>query len=203
MPTKSELMKKWKERPLSWSQIGSFEYDPEQWYQSYILGKKASSPEMTFGSQVGKKLETDPTFLPSIPREKKMEYEFTATYKRKKLTGFADSFCDENLRLREYKTGVKAWDQKRVDEHGQITFYCLMKYLKDKTKPEDILCTLHWMPTVRKEKGDFTVVIEFVKDIEKNIKHFETRRTMKDIVKMCARIDDNLKKMEAYALNHE
>lgn len=211
--TKDELITRWQERDLSWSQISSFEYDPEQWFQSYFLGiKSPQSAEMLFGSKVGKQLETDPTFLPMIQRRSTMEYEFKAIHKRKgkrdiKCVGYADSFGEHTddyytHALEEYKSGVKAWDQKRVDQHGQITMYLYMKYLRDKTMPEHILCSLHWMPTKKTEHGDFTVTIEFVDDIESKIQHFHTKRTMRDLIEFGQRIDNTISKMEEYIENH-
>ncbi len=200
--TENRLIK-WKARDLSWSQISSFEYDPEQWYRNYWMGvRDKPSAEMLFGSKIGKKLEKDPEFLPMIPRSTTMEYKFQAEFNDLILVGYADSFCDDALTLREYKTGVKAWDQKRVDTHGQITMYCFMHYLTHKIKPEEITCTLHWMPTKKIEHGDFTVEISFVDDIENNIMHFETKRTMREILEFGTRIKKTVKLMESYALNH-
>lgn len=217
--TRKEQIKKWKERAYSWSQHSSFNYDPEQWYDKYIthgsctrelcaLGlaicpANAKSPEMEFGSMVGKKLETDPTFLPQIKRQNIMEHEFKCKYGKIDLIGFADSFCTmTDKKLEEYKTGVKKWDQKRVDEHGQLTMYSLMHYLITKTRPEEVEISLWWMPTKRTESGDFSVKIEFIEPIEENIKSFKTKRTMRDILAFGSEINKTYRKMELYALSH-
>jgi len=187
-----------KNRPLSWSAISSFEYDPSQWYESYILGKRSSSREMEFGSMIGKKLETDPTFLPMIERHSKMEHPFNVVFNKIPLVGYADTFCDKtNKKLGEFKTGKKAWNQKRVDEHGQLTMYCLMHYITHKVKPEDVDITLVWMPT--QDNGDFS--ISFVEPIEKNIKIFKTKRTMMQILAFGSRINKVIKEMEDYVNN--
>ena len=190
-----------KDRALSWSAISSFHYDPEQWYKKYVLLEpQEGSKEMDFGKEVGKKLETDPTFLPQIERLSKMEHPFNVVFNGIKMVGYADSFCDKtNRRLSEFKTGKKAWDQKRVDEHGQITLYCLMNYITTKVKPEEMDITLVWMPT--QENGDFS--ISFVEPIEKNIKQFKTKRTMKDILMFATYINDTIKDMESYAQAHD
>ncbi len=203
--TKKQLIKKWKERDLSWSQISSFEYDPERWYQKYILGiEEPKTAELIFGSEVGKKLETDPTFLPQIERHNKMEHPFSCFFMDIKLIGYADSFCTmTKKKLNEFKTGVKPWDQKRVDQHGQLTYYCFMHYLMTRIKPEDMEITLWWMPTKRTETGDFKVKIEFVEPIENNIKMFRTKRTMNDILAFGARVKKVLIEMETYAKDHE
>ena len=189
-----------KTRPLSWSALSSFEYDPEQWYQRYILNiQDPPSKEMIFGSKIGKKLEKDPTYLPMIPRHSKMEHEFRVMFGKIHLVGFADTFCTvTNKKLGEYKTGKKAWDQKRVNEHGQLTMYCLMHFITTKIKPENLDILLAWMPT--QEGGDFS--ISFVEPIEENIKIFKTKRTMKDVLIFGSRITSTVRAMQEYVENH-
>ena len=198
-------LEKLNSRPLSWSSISSWEWNKEDWAKKYLDGiEQPSNPEMEFGKKVGKRLETDPTYLPMIPRRSKMEHPFNVSLSGIKLTGYADTFCTVTFKAGdEYKTGVKPWDQKRVDEHGQITMYLLMNYITNKIKPEDVEFALHWMPTVRKESGNFEVVIDFVPDIENNIKHFKTKRTMVDILKFAAYIKKTYKAMQKYALAYK
>lgn len=202
MDKRLEQIKKWKERPYSWSQHSSFTWDPEQWYEKYILGEdQGASREMEFGKFVGGKLEKDPTFLPQIPRHSVMEYEFKCMFGKIPVVGYADSFCDKtNKKLLEFKTGKtkNSWDQKKVDNHGQLTFYLLMNWLINKIKPEDVEVQLIWMPT--QDNGDFS--ISFVEPIEQNIKSFKTKRTMRDILKFGQEINEIYKKMELFALAH-
>lgn len=188
------------DRPLSWSQISCFEYNKEEWYTRYVLGEKSQpSREMEFGKEVGKKLETDPSYLPMIPRHSKMEHEFVCSFGGIHLVGYADTFCDKTfILLGEYKTGKKKWDQKRVDSHGQIDMYLLMNWIINKVRPEDVSITLVWMPTM--ETNDFKIT--FVDDIEENIKIFTTKRTMKDILNFGIRINKVFKEMQEYALAH-
>jgi len=201
--------------------MSSFDWDKEQWWEKYCLhgdctrekcvifkdGKNicplaVKTVEMAFGSKIGKKLETDPSYLPMITRQSKMEHEFSVKFGKIELVGFADSFCDKTFRkLEEYKTGKTGpnqWSQKKADEHGQITMYLLMNWIARKIRPEEVECCIHWMPT--QQNGDFT--ISFVKPIQKNIKHFKTKRTMKDIREFGARINKTWKEMEEYAKNH-
>lgn len=190
-----------KTRPLSWSAISSFLYDPEQWYRKYVLGEKEPpSKEMTFGSVVGKKLENDKTFLPVVERLSKMEHAFKVKFGDIPLVGYADSFCDQTFRkLREYKTGKKEWTQKRADEHGQIDMYLLSNYIQHKIPPEEVDVEIVWMPTI--ERGDFS--IEFVDNIEKKIKVFKTKRTMRDVLNFGMKINRIYKEMDEYAKNHQ
>ncbi len=96
-------------RPLSWSAISSFEYDPEQWYRTYILNERQSSKEMDFGSVVDKKFQDDLTFLPTIPRGENLQYKMMAVFNGIPLIGVPDvfSFKKEKL-LADLKTGKKA-----------------------------------------------------------------------------------------------
>jgi len=189
-----------KKRPLSWSAYSSFHYNPEQWFQNYVIGnKEPPSPEMIFGSKVGKRLETDPTFLPMIPRHKKMEHPFNVVFSGIPLVGYADSFCTvTDRKLGEFKTGKKAWDQKRVDEHGQLTMYCLMHYITTKVPPEEVEITLAWMPTM--ENGSFEIC--FVEPIEQNIKLFKTKRTTKQVLEFGVSIKNTVLLMQQYCDNH-
>jgi len=200
MITKEQL-EKWKNRPISWSQLSLWEWSKEEWYDKYILNKQTIvTPELEFGSRIGKKLETDPTYLPIIPRHNKMEHEFKVNIGGIELIGYADSFCTiTNKKLLEFKTGVKAWDKKRVDSHGQLDMYLLMNYITNKIKPEDVEVMLVWMPTQRKESGTFEVEISFIEPIEENIKFFKTKRTMVDILKFAAYVKKTYKAMQAYA----
>jgi len=198
-------LEKLNSRPLSWSSLSSWEWNKEEWAKKYLEGiETPPSEEMRFGSRVGKKLETDPTYLPMIHRCSKMENEFCVSMSGIKMLGYADSFDNVSFLVGdEYKSGVKPWDQNRVDQHGQITMYLLMNYITNKIKPEYVHFRLWWMPTTRIETGDFKVAIDFVPDIENNIKVFETKRTMVDILKFAAYIKKTYKEMQEFALAYK
>lgn len=184
-------------RPLSWSAISSFEYEPEQWYNRYILAiEEQPSPEMIFGKFVGDKLTQAPDFMPAIPRLKIFEHELRYTLLAKTKTpipmiGFMDAHTPKYL-MDEYKTGKKPWDQDRADSHGQIDMYLLMHYLLTKIPPEKMKVRIFWMPT--KQNGDFS--ISFVG--ENNVLPFETKRTMQQVLAFGQRIQKTVKDMENY-----
>ena len=184
-------------RPLSWSALSSFEWDPEQWYNRYILvEQEPPSAEMEFGKLVGEKLASDPEYLPHIPRYKEFEYELKQSLGDIPMIGFIDSFEPSRFvggpAVFEYKTGVKPWDQKRADEHGQISMYLLMLWLQHKLKPEDVKTQILWMPT--QKNSDFS--IGFVD--EKDVKVFHTKRTMRQVLEFGVRIQQTVKAMELY-----
>lgn len=183
-------------RPLSWSALSSFEWSPEQWYRTYVLGEKPSSKEMDFGSVVDKKIQKDPTFLPTLPRYTHMQYPLKVVFNKIPLIGFPDGVCFDNGLLADYKTGKKAWDQKRADETGQLTMYLFMIYAAKKLRPEQFKCFIHWLPT--KENGDFT--ISFTDDMEPVT--IETKRTMQDVLAFGARINATVKAMNEYLKEH-
>lgn len=182
-----------KSRPLSWSAISSFEYDPDQWYRSYILNEKQTSKEMTYGSMIDKRFQDDPTFFPEIPRGEHLQYKIKVFFGGIPLVGVPDilSLKDEKL-LADLKTGKKLWDKKRADETGQLTFYLLLLYITHKINPEDFSCRIYWLQTC--ETGDFN--IELVKDCK--VKVFDTRRTMRDLLVFGERIKKTVKEMEEY-----
>lgn len=184
---------------MNWSSISSFRYNKEQWFDQFILGNRKTSKEMTFGSAVDKRIQTDPTFLPSMPRYEYMQHNMRdVPFGKLLLMGTPDgiNLNTKPMVLSDYKTGKKAWDQKRTDEHGQLTMYLLLLYLTQKLNPEDFDCYIHWMPT--RETDDFKN-IEFIK--EDDIKTFKTKRSMADIVRFGKYIKETYKEMETYCQN--
>lgn len=188
-----------KDRPLSWSAISSFEYDPEQWYRRYVLKEEdPASKEMRFGKEIGERLASEDGFLPQVRRGAHYEYELRCMFGKIPLIGFIDSYTP-HTDLEEYKTGVKVWDQKRADTHGQLTMYALMLYQMHGVKPEDLSIRVHWLPT--KETGDFRIV--FTQPHNPVCIPLETKRTMREVLAFGQRIKDTVAKMELYAKNHD
>ncbi len=194
---------------ISWSSYSGFLYDKEQWYQTYVKGKKQQSAELTFGKAVADSMETDKPLAP-FTRMSIVEYEFDTKLGKIPIVGSMDTFEPPkdffNLRESsectggEFKTGVKPWDQKRVDEHGQLTFYTLCLWLQNKIPPHHVNWFLEWAPTVKTESGDFHHKIEFA---NVPIKRFTTRRTMTQVLELAANITKVHKEMFEYVKNHK
>lgn len=193
-----------RERPLSWSAISSFGYNPKQWYEKYVAKiRPESSPEMDFGNYVDKKIQNDPTFLPEVIRYPIMQHEMRAVFDGIPLMGIADTFRPywsegpydfyESVAIRDYKTGRNKWDQARADETGQLTLYTFFQYLNDKVKPEDVDLFIDWLPTCI-HKGDIAFRDDPVK-----VFTFHTKRTMRDVLKFGEHIKKTWKEMEEYA----
>ena len=202
-----------KDRPLSWSGLSSFEYSPEQWYRKYILGEKdPESKEMMFGKHFARAIE-----LYKEQHPKAIKFDITVkgqtvevnTFSKVEqpfkilfggdipLIGFADSFCDKTKKkFREFKTGKAEWTQKRADEHGQILMYMLMNYVTNQVRPEDTTFYLDWYPT--EETGDFAIGFKTTKP-----KTFRVKYTTLDILQFGARINKTVNQMIEYANQKE
>lgn len=193
-----ELDTPWEKRPFHWSQISSWEYDPEQWYNTYYLGiPQTLNKELAFGKMVDDRIQDDPDFIPELERYPIQQHSMSVMYNGIKLNGTADHFDRKGRRLKDDKTGKKVWDQKRADETGQLTMYLLLLYISEKIKPEEMTCYIDWLPTV--DRGDFT--IQFRDNPPKPIT-FKTTRTMKDLLAFGAKINQIRKEMKAYIDAH-
>lgn len=149
---------------------------------------------MSFGKHAADSFITDTPVAPVV-RYTVMEQKLEVVLKDIPLIGFMDTYEPEYQWFREYKTGKRTWDQKRVDSHGQITMYALMLYITYKTPPEEMRIHLDWIPT--QENGDFT--ISFAEP--RRIVSFETKRTMQDITKFISKIRKTRERMIKYCLS--
>lgn len=210
-------------KEVSWSSFSSFrDYDKEEWYQHYYMGKPTpQNPEMAFGSKAGKSFESNRP-MARVKKYAHMEYMINAislnkvpimgkldSYRKDGLTGIIleqngkqTAFKETKKRgMREYKTGKlgkSQWCQKRADKHDQITFYCLLVYLDEGIRPEDIEISLDWYPTKRDKRHK----VCFIDDIDSNIVTFTTTRTLAQILKFDKEIAMVYKQMQEYVDNH-
>lgn len=152
---------------------------------------------MTFGSMIDLKIQNDRTFLPTLPRYPHMQYKMKVVFDKISLVGVPDGVALSDINeLADYKTGKVAWTQKRADETKQLTFYLLLLYITKKIPPESFKCFIHWLPT--EERGDFSIGL--IK--ENDIRTFETRRTMSQVLECGAWIKSSLLAMEKYVNEH-
>jgi len=187
---------------LRWSALSAFEYNREQWYQTYILGIRQESPQLAFGSYVDDLIQTDHSFIPTLPRYPVMQHRMEVMLRKGlQLTGTADGvdFTPGNYRLADFKTGVVPWTKKRADQTGQLRMYALMIYLMTKIPPEEFRYFIHWIPTKKVESGNFEMRIDF-RDNPIVPYTFETKITTADILKFINRIEFTVKEMEKYIL---
>lgn len=180
------------DRPLSYSQLSSFKWNPRQWYSRYVLGEESStSPELIFGSYVDKKIQDDPKYLPQIKRLPHIQYKLECEHEGIKLVGLPDQLDLENPELRDTKTGRNPWDQKRADETKQLTMYLFMIQKIHDINSEKFKCYIDWLPTHIK-KGKIALVDK------KDVKIFETKRNVVDLYKFGVYLLETRQKMLDY-----
>lgn len=184
------------DRPLSHSQLSTWEWRKTDWWDKYVLGKeKEPSAEMIFGKEVDLKIQQDPTYLPAITRLPHLQYELKNEFQGIPLIGFPDALDLDNPHLIDYKTGRKPWDKKRADETKQLTMYLTQIYLLHGIKPKEFRCSIQWMPTHIKDGA-----VAFISEGE--VITIETNRTMTDILKFMQYLIDTRKEMEEYYKNY-
>lgn len=180
-----------KTRPLSWSAISSFNYNPEQWYNKYILGKKDPETEaMKFGKAFGKSCEARKPLAP-VTLYKDVEYPLNVVFNGIPLIGYIDTY-EPHTAFREFKTSNKVWTKNKALSHGQLRQYALMLFIQHKVKPEDLKIHLDCIQTI--ETGDFKV--EFLKPIV--VHTTEVKLTMSDILSFGSDIKETVKQMGEY-----
>jgi hypothetical protein len=128
-------------------------HNPREYFIQYILGHKPkATPRMQFGS-IGHKAIAEPSYdwrkalregrfmssdekvieraLPMIKKCKQHEVELTVKWGEITLYGIIDGLNATNFRERKF-SAPGAWNQDRVDEDLQISFYWFMLSLAGK-----------------------------------------------------------------------
>lgn len=172
---------------LSWSKLQLFEKDPNLFFQVYCegidmfrtkqleLGKKLAITLENGRSEDGDEMmELMAIYMPSYPER---EVEINAVFENIPLKGVLDGWDKKSLAIHEVKSG-KNWTQSMVDQHGQLTFYALLVWLKYKKLPDNIY--LHWAKTIENDEGDLVLTGD--------IKTFSTKRSLTDIILFSKRI---------------
>jgi hypothetical protein len=198
---------------LSWSSFYSFtEWDKNEWYDRYYLGKKGDiNSLMQGGIDVGERITQDKKFLPKLPRPEIFEKNFEYIYKWKetlddeghyktyktKLVGHLDGYSPKVPGIDEYKTSInpKRWTQKEVDGWRQLTWYCMLVWMIEGIKPEEIKLRLMYIPM--ESCGDFSV------NQKGEIVIFNTKRRTLDVLNLMVDIKRVFKEMEAFIHSKE
>ena len=117
-----------------------------------------------------------------MPPVKEREKEFLVDFEGIPLLGKLDGFSlKEDLAvIDEYKTGKHPWTQNKVDSHEQLTFYAIMVWKKLGIPLEQIYIRLHWLETCEDLDGSIFLT--------GRVEHFQTMRTMSDIIKIYPKI---------------
>lgn len=198
---KNELLDTWKQRDVSWSQMNSWKYSKQQWFNSYILGNRfEANAGMKFGNVVGDTLGTDKSMVPKLNEHLHGQKEFKLRVKMNDhyMIGFCDHYCPDKKILNENKTSQNPnrWNQVEVDKNGQLTMYALLIMLRDGTPPDDLEIWLNFIPVANREFGGMHIPDpdEFYR--------YNTKRTVAQCLKFGGWIEQELKKMEQYALDN-
>jgi hypothetical protein len=185
-----------KNREISWSCISSFRYNPVEWAKKYLEDiQTPPNSEMEFGNVIGRKIASDPKFLPAIsPRYKVYEKALKSSIGSIKLVSYLDNFDPETYNFDEYKTSsnVKKWTQKSAEEHQQIEFYYLMLWLCYGVTPEKIKVKLWYIPV--EKSASFEMKLS-----NAPIQSFPIQKTTMDILKFGNYIKQTHKEMVKYA----
>lgn len=184
---------------ISWSQLCMIEKDPDEYYRVYFLGEKRFvSKHMEFGKYFAKlrsgeekPKDAATSFLLTLcPAHPKKEHKVRVNMDGITLYGILDSFCSKTRGIGEDKTSTTAWTQKKVDEHGQITMYALMLWIKYKKLPGP--CFLNWYETKEDENGNIYLTGK--------AKTFKTSRGLCEIAQMRKRIEKAAEKIHQLSI---
>ena len=196
---RKDIMKQWKSRDVSWSQLSSYWYSKQQWANSYLFNTPFTpNAGMIFGNVVGdtlglgKKKSMVPKLEKHLIGEK--EHSLTVRLNDRYLIGYADHYCPKKKILNENKTSQKKtrWNQVEVDNHGQLTMYALIILLRDSIPPEELKIYLNFIPVENRDFGGMHIPDpdEFYR--------YETKRTTKQCLEFGSKIERTLKEMEEY-----
>lgn len=187
---------------LSPSQVDMWETDRPKYIRKYVLGQDISfsSKYTEYGNKFGSAMETDEETddelinlaMDIVPkykfREKVLEVMVETEDGWFIIMGKLDTFQDEPLMMREYKTGGPKWTQARVDKSNQVIHYIAMIYLIYKRLPEK--AHLDWLET-HLVNGDVKLTGRYeVFEINKKISDIlvylsKVTRIAKEIDKLC------------------
>ena len=179
---------------LSWSQLSLLEKSEYEYVKCYIYGEGTPvNPLLCLGKELAEALEFDLENIPEdieiarilIPKFEKKEFKLEGRVDDIPIVGILDGFDEKDLVIHEIKTGTYNYQQKDADKHGQLTFYSLLVYLNYGKLPNKIY--LYHIPS-RFEDGNFKLKSE--------IRIFETKRTMKDILDITKRIKRAWKRIQ-------
>lgn len=180
-----------KKRPISWSAISSWEYNPDEWYRKYILKEPVEeNMAMIFGKKFAKSVEDRKPMVP-VEIYKEVEYSLKVMFSQIPLVGFIDTY-EPHTKMREFKTARQIWSKEKAEQHGQLKMYALMLYCTHKVKPEDL--TIHLDCIQTRENSNFS--IEFMEPVK--IHSYEVRLSMKDILLFGSYIIKTVNQMEKF-----
>lgn len=187
-------------RPLSYSQLSAWEWDKEEWYQTYIKNKpRGKSAAMETGNIIGDSIGTDTSLVPDLQPPGIKEYPLRARLGEIYMVGYCDHWCADSLELNENKTAVnpKKWTQSSVDKHGQLTMYALLLFLKHDILPEDVKMYLNYIRVIEGQDMRYYLPnpVEY--------KRFPTKRTGEQVAEYARYIENTVASMNEYIIHKD
>ncbi len=185
-------------RPLSYSQLSAWEWNKEDWYQTYIKNRpRGKSSAMETGNIIGDSIGTDTSLVPALTPPGVKEYTLRARLGDIYMVGYCDHWCPNTLELNENKTAVnpKKWTQASVDKHGQLTMYALLLFLEHGISPEEVTMWLNYIRVI--EGQDMRYYLP--NPVE--LKRFPTKRTGEQLVEYTKYIQNTVADMNEYIVH--
>jgi hypothetical protein len=179
---------------LSWSQLALLEKSEYEYVVRYVYGEGIKMhPLLKLGKAFAEAVELEQEELPLdfeiakllMPKFEKKEFTLKGMVDDVPILGVLDGFDEKDLVIHEIKTGTFEWTQNYVDKFGQLTFYAMLVYLNYGRLPNKIF--LYWIPS-KLEIGEFVLTSD--------IKTFETKRTMEDLLDIGVRIKKAWKRIQ-------
>lgn len=190
-------------RPLSWSGMTLLEANEEAWVAKYLNGEDVdfSNDGMSFGKRLADHLEEETDdiemgvigsqLIPLDNQEFPLSCELKTVKGKIPLFGKLDRSSVDLGAIREVKTGQgEAWTQAKAEKHGQLHFYATMIHTLKRKIP-----TI-WLDWVKTEKIDGGVFFTG------QIKSFEVKLNLVDILKMKKRILKNAIRIDYLTTQH-
>jgi len=193
---------------LSYSQVSSWLSNPKIYMEKYFdpnNNNNFMNKAMVYGKSVADALENyEPTgdlmtdmaieqLVKLDCRDIEMKSEYKTKYGWLKIVSHPDMFCSKTKALREIKTGMVKWTQKRADNWFQIKFYAMLIYVKHGVVPPS--AHLDWIETFRDTDNE-------IKPTGK-VESFEVKITIKDILETMAITTKAAKEIELEWLTYE
>jgi len=166
---------------ISFSKMSLFERSPDEYYKRYFLLEKSFVTKyMKFGKEFMEEVEAGKSddfarnmIIQALPKQNILEYPIpNVKHGEYQIVGSLDSYGDETLDVEEYKTGRTAWDQHRVDTHGQLDLY---SYALSLVGIETKKTRLHWLPTYDDDNGNVTLTGE-IYTFEREVDHEKIKK---------------------------
>jgi len=193
---------------LSYSQVSLWLSSPTRYKKIFFdqdEGARFMNDAMRYGSWVADAMENDEEtgdlmtdmaiaqLVKYDVRDEEMEAVLHTKDGDIKILSHPDTFDSKTKALREYKTGMVKWTQKKADNWFQLKFYAMLVFIKYNVVPPS--CFLDWIETFKDDDGEIKPT--------GNVFTFKVNITMGDIINTLATVSRVAKEIEAEWLVYE